>query len=125
MYKFAKNAGLFFGGIVINGSCMHQAVNANNKWNSYLANLPKDELEKLKARDWHIKKTDAFFGSGGGAAGVLLDRALLGKFNALPEREKESILTQYRWANLKATPESSYNGLDVVDAAITTKPKFG
>lgn len=79
--------------ITSNVYMVSQAVEANENWNKYLENLSPDELEKMRARDWFLKKHGRFFGSGI----LLAERIELNMYNTKTDKEKESVLTQYRW----------------------------
>lgn len=88
-----KNFGIFCAGIAINGYLMHHAVKANNRWNEHLASLSPQEIEKLKAREWFLKSNSIFYGTGN----ILLDRRELDVYKGKTDKEKEEILTAYRW----------------------------
>ncbi len=88
-----RKFGLFCGAVSINGYIMHHAVKANERWNKYLAQLPHDELEKLHARDWYLKKHGNLYGCGN----ALAERADLDMYKSKPQEEKDYILIQYRW----------------------------
>ena len=95
--RTAKNIAIAGVGLALNSYCMFHAVQANNKWNNYLASLSPEEHEKLYARDWYLSKHGAFYGTGI----VQGERMDLDMYRAKSEKEKESILTQYRWDQLK------------------------
>lgn len=103
MHKNLKNLGIFSSGLLINGYLMFHAVKANESYNKYLANLPPEELEKIKAREWFLKKHGRFYGSGI----VIAERMELDAYNGKTPREKECILTSYRWDQMRK--ESSGN----------------
>lgn len=92
-----KNIGLAVGGLALNTYGFHQAAKANDKWNDYLKKLPKDDLEKLRARDWYLMKHSSFFGSGCLPA----ERYAFDMYKGKSEAEKEQILTQYRWSQVR------------------------
>ncbi len=93
-----KNAGIFFAGTALNGYLLNQAIQANNRWNAYLKNLPPEELEKLQAKDWHLTKHGTFWKSGN----VVGERVESQSYDAKSAKQKEKILTQYRWAVIRA-----------------------
>lgn len=95
--KIAKNIAIAGAGIAFNSFCMFHAVQANNKWNNYLESLSPEEHEKMRARDWYLKKHGAFFGTGI----VQGERMEFDMYKAKSEKEKDSILIQYRWDQLR------------------------
>lgn len=95
--KTSKNIAIAGSGLAFNAYCIFHAVHANDKWNSYLANISPEEHEKFRARDWYLSKHGSFYGTGI----VQGERYDLAAYKAKSEKEKESILTQYRWGVLK------------------------
>ncbi|MBP9726317.1 MAG: hypothetical protein KBD83_02470 [Gammaproteobacteria bacterium] len=95
--RTTKNIAIASVGLAFNSYCMFHAVQANNKWNKYLASLSPEEHEKLCARDWYLSKHGAFYGTGI----VQGERYDIDMYKAKPEKEKELILTRYRWDVLR------------------------
>jgi len=97
MNRNIKNAGYIFGGTIFNSYCMFHAFKANTKWNQYLESLSREDHEEMRARDWFLTKHGRFFGSGV----VLGERVELDMYRLKSDKEKESILIQYRWDQLR------------------------
>ena len=91
-----KNVVLGVSGLALNMYGFYHASKSNNKWNDYLKKLPKDELEKLQARDWYLMKNSSFFGSGH----LLAERYAFDMYKGKSDIEKEQIRTQYRWSQV-------------------------
>lgn len=96
-YSLTQKFGFFSLNILVNASLMNEAVKANSNYNKYLEQLTYEEKEKLCARDWYLKKNGRFYGSGF----LLGERSELNAYNAMSDNEKERILIQYRWNNIK------------------------
>lgn len=103
--RTTKNIAIVGVGLAFNSYCMFHAVQANNKWNNYLANLSLEEHEKLSARDWYLSKHGVFYGTGISQG----ERYDIYMYQAKSEKEKESILTQYRWNVLKKSQAQKLN----------------
>ncbi len=100
-----KNFAIAGAGLIFNSYCMFHAVQANNKWNNYLASLSPEEHEKLHARDWYLSKHGSFYGTGI----VQGERYDLDVYKAKSEKEKESILIQYRWDQMRKSQAQKLN----------------
>lgn len=98
-----KNASPFLLGIAINSYIIHQVLVENAKLNRYLSELPKVELEKLRARDWYLRQLDPHFGCvmTSSSIRIVLDKSWINRYDALPEKQKKLIHTKYRWHMFK------------------------